>query len=509
MQGRFSIEIGARSTGVNDFLLGVSTSAESSDGGFSSDTTGTNLTVKPGVLMPPGPVTDASTNLTEELIASTEDPGYLGDDRVMVGDEKGLYTFDSGALTKEATAAPTGDITLGTSDMVSWFDDNDNLVYYYITTAAGANGDIVRWNGGATVVNDYWTSASHLNQSALSAYTPYRPLLVYEKNLYIGDANRLHRVEPDETVTAGILSLTGANDSSVEPPEVISALGIDNSSGYMLIATSFSNDYSAARNGRSRLYYYDGFSNKTLKVINTHGTITAIVSVGDATHVFYGNKMGLFTGSGIKHLRTFRFNVGDSTDLIYKHKVTVIDDTIYIAEQNKLGSAIYPTTIMAYGPVQQGGQNIFYPVLSPDTTNKEISLLCPVDGAKLGFSYATDKFFTYDTTSTASVIIGGAFFQSNWYRFPRPVELRNVIIELESQLDTGTEAIMTIQIEDENRDTTTIQTFLQDTNNRAVLISPTIGMKVTAFRLKHINAPETPADIHGVNRFVVFYDYVE
>lgn len=498
MIGRGQIEIGARSDGLNDFLLGLTTGAETNDGGFSPDTTGANLIVKPGILMPPGPITDRSTNLSDEIIASAEDPAYLGDDRVFLDDSGNFYTYDSNTLTKEVTAS-SDKFTLGTTDFVAWNDTSGGL-NFYATTSAGANGDIVKWNKSSTLVETWWTGAGTLNQAALSGLTPWRPLLVFEKNLYVGDKNKIHRILPDLTVSNGLVTL--------DPNESISALGIDNNTGYMLVAVTTGADYSALRNGRSKIYIYDGFSSKAIKAAETNGVITAIISVGSQTYVFYGNKMGIFTGSGIRFLRTLRFSIGTSGDLIYKHKVCVIDDTLYIAENAALtGSA---TTVLAYGPLWSGGPNVFYPVMSPDTSSEKFTMLCSVGENQLGFSYSSAQFYTHNITSVASVIAGGQAFRSKWYRFPRPVHLKEIRVDFETPIAAGSDNMGTVQIEDDTNTTTSIKTIAQDTAlTLPYVVTPVIGKKVNAFRLKWTNSPATLSKIYGVRKFTVYYDGAE
>lgn len=494
MIGRQQIEIGARSDGINDFLNGITTGPETNDGGFSPDSTGANLIAKPGVLMPPGPVTDRSTNLEDEIIASAEDPTYLGDDRVFLDDSGKFYTYASNALTKRATAG-SDKFTLGTTDFVAWNDDSGLM--FYATTSAGANGDIVRWNKSSTLVEDWWTSASHRNQAALSGFTPWRPLLVYEKNLYIGDKNKLHRVTPALATSNGLLTL--------DPIETISALGIDNNTGLMLVAVTTGADYSGNRNGRSKIYFYDGFSSKAIKACETNGIITSIVTVGSQTYIFYGNKMGLFTGSGIRFLRQLRFSLGTAADLIYKHRVCVIDDTVYIAENANLIAGVSPTTVLAYGPLQTAGPNIFYPVMTPDTSNQRFTMLCSVGGSKLGFSYSSSQFWTHDITSVASVINGGFTFVSRWYRFPRPVNLHQIRTDFETVLAMGSSNALTVQIQDDKNVTATVQVIAQNADEtQGFAVSPTIGKKVQGFRLK-----ASPSTTNGARRFIVFYSPAE
>lgn len=490
MIGRQSITIGARPDGFNDFVLGLTTSSDTDDGGFSPETTQVNIIAVPGVLNAPGAVTSRSTNLVDEIIASCEDPTYLGSDRLFLDDAGNFYTFNGTTLTLQATLS--GDkVTLGTTDLVPFYDSSGGL-FFYATTSAGANGNIIRWNKSSGLVEDWWTNASHRNQSALSSTTPWRPLLVYERMLFVGDKNKLHRVATDLTVSNGILAL---NDN-----EAVSALGIDNGSGKMLIATTSAADYSASRNGESTIYYYDGYSNKAIKACRVNGTVTSFLSVADTVYVFFGNKMGIFTGSGIRFLRQFNFAIGTAADLIYPHRRCVIDNTVYIAENS---------TVLAYGPLTQGGTNVFYPALAPDTSGADFTCLCSVGGNKLGYSYSSAQFYTHDLTSVAAVVSGGAIFRSKRYQFSRPVWIRSVDVEYYSPIAAGSENIGSVAIIDDQGNTVSQVVSQLSGSTQPIWRSTDYGIKTSYFALRYSNAPETASKAYGVRRFIVYYDPAE
>ncbi|GAH12414.1 unnamed protein product, partial [marine sediment metagenome] len=153
--------------------------------------------------------------------------------------------------------------------------------------------------------------------------------------------------------------------------EMISALGIDQGTGKMLVATNATN-YSGSKYHTSKVYIYDGFSNKALRVVPVEGLITSFKSVGNTTFVFYGNKLGYWTGSGIEYIRTLNFDKSNGSTLIYPHRACGIDNTLYYVDDiGGLGpsdTAAINKQIMAYGEIINGPK-VFYPVLYPDTTN--------------------------------------------------------------------------------------------------------------------------------------------
>lgn len=494
MRGKNVLEFGARSDGVNDFTLGMTTSADTDDGGFSSETTGLNPIAQVGVFNSPAAVTNKSTNVAKDIIASCEDPTYTGKNRMLLGASTtsaslgDFYWWDGSTITLKKTSA-TATFLIGTTDFVPWYESVAGLGFY-ATTAAGANGDIARWDGNTTLVENWWTST--LGQTALSAVTAWRPLLNYGTWLFIGDANKLHRVDAALAVSNSILTLL--------VNERISALGTNNNSGKMLIATSTSVDYSATRNGKSFIYEYDGSSNKPLKVCEVNGTITSFANEGDTVYVFYGNKMGVYTGSGIRYLRTLNFSTGTASKLIYPHRRAVIDTTLYIAENNR---------VVAFGEIIPG-RKVFYPALTPDTSSQNISCLANIGGGLLGFAYLTNNFYTHDTNSVATVINGGTTLYSKKYKFKKDVRLKKLIVEFKTPVSTGSAFVGTVYIVDEKGNTTNIKDIRQDSSMTQYTIeSGTLDMATKKFQIKYVVAPDTSGLAFGVPRFLIEYDPIE
>lgn len=408
------LEIGLKENGSNDFLNGMTTSADTSDGGFSSESYNVNPIINKGLLRSGAALADASTNLVDEVIATCEDPNYNGKGRIVLDDSGNFYWCDSStfALTLKATAS-SDKFDLGTTDLVAWHDSSGGI-NFYATTKAGSSGDIVKYNRETTLTETWWTGAGTLNQAALSELTPWRPLLSYNTFLYVGDANKLHRISPGLVVSNSIMTLPQT--------ESISAMAVEPSSGYMLIATASAADYSARRNGSSKLYLYDGYSNKPAKEIPVTGTITAIVNGHDRTYIFYGNKLGYFTGSGIQYLRTLSFSIGTSTDLVYKHKATRIENTLYFADKEK---------IMAYGESEPGKKVFFYPGINPLSSNS-LTCVTALTGSTLGVSFSSAKFYTLDTDSVATS--SGINFYSRKFNFSQDIQCEKIEIEVASSV---------------------------------------------------------------------------
>jgi hypothetical protein len=337
-------------------------------------------------------------------------------------------------MTKKATAS-TVNYTQGTTDMVEWG------AYYYATTN-NTGGDITRYDGATNIVEKYYTAT--LGGTKMSSTTPWYPMLVYEGNLYVGNGNELIRIKPDLTVTEAILTLSSVTEN-------ISALGIDQGTGKMLIATNATNA-SGTLYKNTRIFLYDGFSNKALKVVPVEGLITSFKNVGNTTYVFYGNKLGYWTGSGVEYLRTLNFAKGASATQINPQRTCAIDNTLYYVD-NLPGNTGYNCQIMAYGETINGIKS-FYPVLYSSVPTNSITTLAPVRSHELGYSFATSKFYTFDIDSQASVINGGAEMYTKQYKFPRNVTFNGVIIEFDRQVPTGDTDLLTISCIDSRGRTT-------------------------------------------------------
>ena len=481
MIGKNQITIDAQ-----DFIKGASTSAYISDGGFSPSTGGVNLTKSVGVLYPPPVGVDSSTNLTDSIIASCEDPTYLGKQRMFLDDTGAFYQLDgSNVLTKKVTTS-SDLFTFGTTDFIPW-SNTANGTNWYATTKAGASGDIVKWNGNVTLTETWWSGAGTLNQGSLSNATAWRPLLNYETFLYVGDANKLHRVDIALTVSNGILTLSAE--------ETISALAIDPSSGKMLVAATTGVDFSAQRNGKSTIYMYDGYSNKAIKACSVNGTITSMKVRGGIVYVFYGNKIGYFTGTGIQFLRKLQVSRGTGGLLVYPHHATTIENTLYYVDNG---------LVWAYGEVM-AGRPVFNPVLTPSGAP---TCIANIGGDTLGVAYPTNKFFTYDMSTSAGTTL---FLETNTYRFPRPVYIRQVYLEYADSTAASATTGTLIMF-----DETSNSTNFTAGDSANVISNPTSSAKrtfITNDVSKKVNACYFRYSIsetdNGLIRMVIYYDVAE
>src|SRR3990167_5587824 len=348
---------------ASEFLKGMSSGPEINDGGFSTQTEAVNPIVEPGVIYAPAAAVDSDTDdrlsTTIEIIASSPDMANLGvDDRLLVGvdsDDFGtFYRYDgtkiiavayaevftvtiatpavftstahglaagdrvklrttgalptglcvdtvyfviSAGLTADAFQLSTtdGGAAINTSGTQSgthrWYTRNyikgyTDIITYRGETYVTAQQHITRWQNDNTIDQKFYAFTT--------ANVPH-PAIVFENNAFYGDNNLLLRQTTAGGTPATILTLAVG--------EIIITLGIDPGSGKMLISTTSSLNVSNDKTSINKLHWYDGLSNKVLKVIYVEDQILGFHSVEGITYCGYGQNLGYITGSGVKFLR--------------------------------------------------------------------------------------------------------------------------------------------------------------------------------------------------------------
>lgn len=391
--------------GWQNWVKGMSSTNFTEEGGFSPG--GTNKTIvnpiaSPGLLYPPGPVTDKSTNLVGEMLCSCEDQSgnasrmFLA--RNSSNEDGTFYYMDSvGGLTLKRTDS-SNNYTAGKSDMISFLSE----IY------ATSQGAITRWTPDSLFNTSFF--------SFNSASAPH-PAIVFNNNAYYGDGNLLLRQTTAAGVPSTILTLATG--------QVIVALGIDPGTGSLLISIVSQLNGSGTVNSQSFVAYYDGFSPQPSKLIPVDDMITAFYNVGSTMFITYGQKLGYWNGAGIQFLR--KLDIGfDNTQLAYKQHLTNIGQTLYVIEK---------TVILAYGEIIGGQGNAFYyPLKNNEGDSGNYSLVTNIGQNRLGLGFATAKFYTFDTLGVATILNGGGIWYSNRYEFPRPVVFNQV------QVDFGADA---------------------------------------------------------------------
>lgn len=471
---------------ASEFVKGMSSGADVSDGGFSNETDAVNLIANPGVLYAPVTPTDKSGVLAGNIIASASDANVSGVDRYFLTTTGKYFYYQGGALTLAQTDA-VGSYLAGTTDIVQ-FD---------FSTYATTTNNIVLLTGStlATIDATWWTVTK--GKSALQTGQRH-PMLVFENALWIGDKNKLHKWD-GTTATEGFLTLLDGQS--------IVSLAIDPSTGKMLIGITEGQNYSNTKANVAKVLFYDGVAtSKPLRVVIVDDAVNGMYAVGGILYMGYGTKLGYWNGSGITFLRKLK-NVtlaGDS--LPYKHKMTNIANTLYVADGKQ---------VLAYGEILPG-QKKFYYAQSNNISSAAYDCIANIGSNLLALCFATAKLYTLDVTSVATA--GTNTFYSNKYNFPRPVYLRGVYLEYADAVTNGDDnRQIYYQSEDKQAgfqilriqgQTSAIGTGLKNTTGASIyFIDNIIGFlnsKVRSCQFRYNNATA-----FGLKRIVLYYDPAE
>lgn len=402
--------IGAKSfeIGPEDFIRGMTTTKLTNDGGFSPETTAANLLAVPGAFYTPGPVTDKSTNCDGTIIASTQDSDG-SNDRYFVSKAAGsnngkYYTWNGTTLTVAQTDSTNSYANReGLSDMATFKGE------VFFTLAA----EIVKLTNNLAAIDAVWWTST---QSKTLNKATYHPMLVYEGGLYIANGNEIAFWDGS--------SSTQAKFTTVNTDDKITALGVDPGSGKMLVAISEGDNASDTLAQPSRVIYYNGVDNKALRVVPVDGMVTAFKNVGGTLYVFYDNKIGIWTGSGIQFLRKLNFALGDFTTLVHPQHITNIGQTLYFIDG---------TQIVAHGEIIGNRGKAFYNVVkNTEGDATAYHHVAAIGNNKLGLAFTTSKFFTFDTLGISESIGGGITFATKRYTFQREVTFCGITIEFDA-----------------------------------------------------------------------------
>ena len=484
---------------ASDFVRGMSTSGEISDGGFSPDTDSVNPQVVPGAIYAPALRTDKSTNLVGEIIASCIDPINDADafNRIAVSadstDDGRVYSVDADGDLALIGAEDTGrNYVQGRTDMIAYKNEvyittDTHIVRVYDTDA----------NGSLDTLNT--TFASFTN----SVFVPH-PAIVYEDNAYYGDGNLLLRQTAANSAPATILTLPA--DS------IIIALGIDPGSGKMLISYAQGFKGISLTNSQfAKVGFYDGSSNKLSRTVIVEEIITAFPTAGGVQYAGYGNSLGYWNGSGISFLRKFTGITYSNTRLLYKHHFAAIGSTLYFLDGR---------SVIAHGHVIQGGSRVFWPAFYNQANSNNFTYIASLGQNLLSVSYSSAQHFTVDISSTAST--NTMAFVTNWYRFARPIIIRSAFVEFADTVTSGvTPATLSFNNRAYHGGTGSFNVFASlasstggATRETVVPIAPQIGNQATTGAQPHIGRTFrfriiTDTTNTGIARIIIYYDVYE
>ena len=483
-----------------DFIKGMSTAPNIADGGFSNETVAVNPIASVGVIYGPPTLFDRTSNLINgNIIMSSGDATFTGSQKFLGTDTGYFYSLDNTYTPTARQSAVAGTYTQGYSDMVQYGVSAE--VYTFVTTST----NIVRMTGATLTGLDatWWTGT--MAQTALGTNpiggatgvsTPH-PMLVFEDSLWIADFNRLHKFD-GTTASYGFLLLP--------IDQTIVALGIDPSTGKMLISTTQGANAGDTVPKICKILLYDGFSPRPIRSVIVDDMVTAIYPMGGTVFMAYGLNLGYWNGSGITYLRHLKNTTFDAFSLVYKHKITSVAKTLYVTDG---------VQILAYGEILPGQKRFYYAnkatLGSPTTITALMNLGVISTGTimqDVGVAYdnGTNKgmgsFGQFYTTGVNNL----GLFYTHKYEFLRRVQIKEILVEFaDSIAAAGSGGILTsINQGGAESVTMTLTNNLsaasyEVTANPATSIPPS-----TFFQLKY-----EPVSAKGVRRFIISYDYVD
>jgi hypothetical protein len=388
---------------AQEFLRGMTSSANVGDGGFSPETDAVNLSKTPGVIYAPAAAVDSDTDtrLTGNIIASCPDMTQTSPvSRLVVADNGTLYRYDGTKINAAAIASDGSTYTKGFTDIITFRGEA------YVSSKSVLR----RWQNDNTM-----DAGASWPFSFSNANVPH-PGIVFEDNMYWADGNLLLRQSTLGDAVAPTTILT------LDTSQIIYALGIDPGSGKMLLSIRNVLDVSCTIPAINKVLWYDGFSNKVSKSSVVEDTVLSFEPVGGIVFVGYGKTLGYLNGSGIQFVRRLDNVTLSNTDLPYKHNMTRIGKTLYVVDGRQ---------ILAFGEVLPG-QRIAYYCFKNNVNSNNLSSIFDAGSGKIGMGFSSNKFYTTDTTSSATT--NTMSFITKRYAFDRPVILNGVYLEYADQV---------------------------------------------------------------------------
>lgn len=468
--------------GSNDFLLGMTSSETTSDGGFSPTTPCVSITGELGVLRSAPAMTSRAT-FNGNVIATCGDAkiSAIGNDKNFITDTGRFYSYQSNTATLRQTGGGSKNYIFPTTDIIQFQTDT------YVTS----DTDIARLiQSNLTQPDVNWESWWTVTKGKTALGSGYRhPMVVFENSLWIGDGPYLHKWDG---TTASYAFLTLSSE------QAIIALGVDPSTGKMLI--SINEGFNAANTipAISKILTYNGYSNKPDRAIVVDDMVTAIYPLGGTVFMAYGQKLGYWNGTGISFLRKFKNISLNADQLVYKHHITNIGNTLYVADGLQ---------ILAFGE-SIAGKKVFYYAQKPTDANLSyLTAIGYVGNNELGLFYydgTNKKLMTFDVTYTGTSINAQTFY-SKRYQFPRPIFVRGIYVEYADAVSNSSTP-GTIALDSERLDATVYGSLTNSTGSTVYSkhIENNSNSKFRTLQLRYTASIST-----GIRRFVIEYDFAE
>lgn len=477
MIGKNQIEIKGQ-----DFIAGISTSPDTTDGGYSPETQNVSIANVVGCIS--STYASSATALSDNIICACDNGGNPTVEKFLLGNNGHLYYQAAGVYTSYATyTGNTGNLY---SDMVSFMGD------IYFTTDSNI---CFSQNSGATsgTVNSTWWTGTK-GQTALTTGRRHH-LFVFNGLMFITDGAWIHSWDGTSIVYKRF---------SLNIDQEIIDLGGDIAQGRMLVSYVQNVNYSGQTQiflqNRTALYFVGSWdTSDPLKfvypAVQVEDVVWTFIYYGGYQYVIYGGNFGYFTGSGIQFLRDLNFDQTIALQVINKHKVAISGNTLYMADLNQ---------ILAYGNITKAAKSFWYlfTEVGLSGTNGNILCLFKATPSSLGLGFDDSGFSvkTFDLTPT-NASTQGTFYSLQYY-FPNPVFIRDIDVEYKNSVNGNTTAGLITTIDETNNQ---VSIPIKNTNNSAAVYkikanNALVG-KVSRLQIKYLFSTGVP-----VRRFIIRYD---
>lgn len=448
---------------ADTFILGEGESNAIANRGFSPLTKDINLTKERGVLYFSGAATDrGGATLTGNVIASTYDNNFLGNDAYLLDEDGAFYTLNGGTLTKRQTDS-TNTYTLGTSEIEQY---KGNL---YATSQA----DIAKLDASdlTAIDHDFWTTTR--SHSALNS--SYRhPIETVEDTLYIADKNNIHTWDGSASV---------ANAMSLPSDVNITSLRRHPDGQHLIAFCGTTANYSHTGGGGGLIYIIDTINLEWIREIKIESQVEGSINVGGVIYVTYGNRLGYFNGDGIEYLKTL------TSATTYSHNLGSMEDILLVRDG---------TDVLAYGDLGKG--KVFWRLASNRTNALAINNFIYKGDNKLLIAYSNGsgggllKEIDYDDAGIAGELV------TNRIDFGAKVWIRRIVILHTETNGAGISVFSVLNLDSEGSSATIRNVSYSNQEVTETRIDTNIYTDYFQLKITPSN------DAIGYRRVVIFYE---
>lgn len=403
----------------SEWMKGESLADDAPTGGFSPNSYGMNLTKARGLMYFSGSSTDrGGATLTGNILASTYDKSFLGNDNYFLDDEGAFYYLDGNTLTKAQTVTADTFI-LGTSDLIQ-FQGN---------TYATSQTRVIQLTGSdlTGVDSSWWTGLT----------TSYRhPMERVEDTLYIADVNQIHTYDGTTSIAAAISLPTDVNITSLRK----------HPDGINLIAfCGLTANFSHTRGLGGRIYLIDTRIKRWVREIDSVPQVEGSKVSGGVVYCTYGQNFGYFDGNAIQFMK--RLSTSATT---YSHNMADWDGILLVRDG---------INVLALGDLGLG-RRVWWKPLRNFTNSNSINCIAYKGSDKVLIAFASGSAGALEETDMTEAGLGGKFYGN---RTIMPVECAMRRFEM---LHTPVTGVYRFTVA--NKDETDTESTIYDTNPGSV-----------------------------------------